>query len=596
MPAVRFKFRTKLMLSLALIILLIFSISSYISYRIYQQLFVSEINKQLEISNMQALARLDFQIADIVRISNYIAFHPGIEKVMMRTSDNTGYSQYMAYEEIDKLLRQVKFDSPQLMAIQIYDMSGGEYFFGNTYMPVNELDVQVRQLIERRLEESNGAQIWMSVRMPRKTDFSPPRTVIVTARWMRSENMERFGSFFMIFDKNLFASPLKDLVGYEGTVYLFDPRQELIYTDDRELEDRFAVPGTAIAYDPHLFTAGTSEIVSFRKSENSHFSLVSRMPLDNLHQRSRVIFSVALYSALIGVALTGLLIAAATSRLLRPISQLFVAMRSLRSGKFDTRINIGTEDELAYIGHAFNAMAENINSLIEEVYKRQLSEREAELTALQAQLNPHFLYNTLDTIYWKLYAKKDMETARLVIALSDMLRYVLEPADTYTTVRDEIRHINHYLSLQKARFGEELEAVVHMDEQVADWPMIRLLLQPIAENAFKHAFRNATKLKFLYIHAYAKDHRLFIELTDNGCGIDEQLIMSLGQRQAHDEAHGHKNRAGLGIRSVIRRIELLYGPPYGLEIMSKTGQGTTVRLQLPGPDSAIANKEGGQSA
>jgi two-component system sensor histidine kinase YesM len=209
------------------------------------------------------------------------------------------------------------------------------------------------------------------------------------------------------------------------------------------------------------------------------------------------------------------------------------------------------------------------------VYERQLSEREAELKAIQAQLNPHFLYNTLNGLYWKLYVQNDMETANLVSALSGLLKYSLERVDKHTVLREELRQIRHYLDIQDAFMENRFHAEIEAGDDVLDCKMPRLLLQPIVENAFVHAFRDRTSGKRLTISAERRDGLLRIVTTDNGSGMEPDQIDHILSAASDEE------RMPIGLRSVIRRIELLYGKPYGLEIESVPGGGTTITLRLP---------------
>src|SRR5262249_22078305 len=152
------------------------------------------------------------------------------------------------------------------------------------------------------------------------------------------------------------------------------------------------------------------------------------------------------------IIVMSILIVLASKTLLRPLEDLVKGLQKVRSGNFDTRIKIRSKDELAYIGESFNEMTEKVERLITEVYITQLSEKKAELKALQAQLNPHFLHNILNEIYWKLYLHNDKDTASLLAAVSEMLKYSLMPLDSKTTLRDELQQVRNYITIQTQLF------------------------------------------------------------------------------------------------------------------------------------------------
>lgn len=211
----------------------------------------------------------------------------------------------------------------------------------------------------------------------------------------------------------------------------------------------------------------------------------------------------------------------------------------------------------------------------------QLSERDAELKALQAQLNPHFLHNMFNEIYWKLYLQNEKETASLIAAISEMLKYSLMPVKTLTTVREDLQQIRNYVKLQAELFEADLETIIQADEQILECEIMRFLIQPLVENVFVHGFRNKVSHKILLIKARSLGGFLEIEVTDNGCGMEDSVISLLLRREGTSLPQRSDGRESLGVRSVVRRIELIHGPPYRLEIVSELGSGTTMRLILP---------------
>lgn len=294
--------------------------------------------------------------------------------------------------------------------------------------------------------------------------------------------------------------------------------------------------------------------------------------------KGRNVYQLALLSGVISILLMAASVSIFSGKMLRPLHMLVKGMQRVREGNLKVELARTADDEFAFLARSFNDMVHNIQSLIQEVYASKLSEKEAELKALQAQLNPHFLHNALNTIYWKIiYLYDDEETAALVTSLSELLKYSLAPVSTPSTLAEELAQIRNYITIQEARYGEDLEVCLYAEETLAQCRMQRLLLQPLVENVFLHAFRDKTGEKRLAIRAFRREHSMIVEIVDNGCGVPEEKIARL----LKDEPLLDKGREGIGVRNVIRRIKLVHGgAPYGLE-MESLAEGTCMRVILP---------------
>ncbi|NOU69874.1 HAMP domain-containing protein [Paenibacillus sp. LMG 31458] len=574
-------FRVKLILSLSVIILLTFGVTGYLTYRYNLSLFEEEISKQFSSTNEEALAKMDLKVQEVVRISQTVVFNPEIEKVITwinSSEDSDPYNLYYNKKQIEEQIFQIKSDAPYITGMYLYDLKGNPSYFSYTTSSINMPNENVFSTIRSKIIDTYGDLVWINMPLSSSVEPSGFRNTIIVARWMKNSALNTYGVLVMAFDESFFSGSLKELTkNGEGEVYLFNKNNELLFSNSPESSidkrERLKNLNQTQVMDQHLFVQGQSKVTSFK--------LVSGTSLTAIQSKNRDLFQKIVYSGLISILLTSVLIVLSTGNLLRPLKDLLQGLRKVRSGDFDTRIEIRTKDELAYIGESFNAMAEQVGRLIKEVYLTQLSEKEAELKALQAQLNPHFLHNMFNEIYWKLYLQDEIETAALIAAISEMLKYSLMPVRTLTTVREELQQIRNYLKVQKELFETDLETIIQADDDVLDGQVMRSLLQPLVENVFMHAFRNKVSHKVLLIKASSRDGFLEIEVTDNGCGMDEVAISQILGYQGSSLPQRSDGRESLGVRSVVRRIELVYGTPYRLEINSVIESGTTMRLVLP---------------
>jgi two-component system, sensor histidine kinase YesM len=587
----KFSFKSKLLIGISAIILFTFNLAGIISYHSYLRLFKEEVREQYVKANGQAMAQLELRIQELYRVSNYIVFNPTIEKIIAKLSaakEVNPANQYFDQEQIVEQLRQVKFDAPQLLSLYLYDMGGTNYYHALMKEAVEPINQGVFEEIRSKVQTSKGELVWMRKSIPSPIEPSGFRDVIVASRWMRNNNAGIYGMLVMVIDEQFLTKSFTEIgTGGQGRVYLFDQAEKLLYENDRNSAapelSRFLGAGNSSLMeekgeDTFLYTTSYSPDISF--------TLVSRVSLSDIFRKSRKILNISLFSGLVSILFSGLLIVLLSGRLFRPLKELVQAMRTMRQGNFDIRIEPRTRDELGFLAESFNSMASNVNDLIKKVYLSQLSEREAELKALQAQLNPHFLYNTLNGLYWKLYLQNDRDTANLVSSLSSLMQYSLARIKKRTTLREELEQTRNYLNIQTAFIQNGFDARILADDDVLDCSVQRFLLQPLVENVFVHAFRNQTGPKMLEIRAYRLAPYLMIEIEDNGCGMEASQVEGIFA------AEGIGDRDSLGVRSVIRRINLVYGQPYRLDITSRPEQGTTVHLFLPlGTEPDFNNEE-----
>ncbi|WP_066320989.1 sensor histidine kinase [Bacillus sp. FJAT-29814] len=275
--------------------------------------------------------------------------------------------------------------------------------------------------------------------------------------------------------------------------------------------------------------------------------------------------------------------------LTRPIVTLTKAAREISSGNFDQSIDIRTNDEIHFLASSFNQMRVNIKKLIAEIQTKakvehELQEhklllKESELKSLQSQINPHFLFNTLNTLARKAYLENARETSELIISVSDLLRYNLKSMDQSSTIENELKGLEDYLTIQKARYEERVQYSIHVDNDCLSFPIPSLTLQPFVENALIHAVEPFSKGGAISVAIRKHEHQVMIEIGDNGPGIPQETIHALLSGSAKKAYKGHST--GIGIQNVIRRLQLFYGMDDIIEIEGNENQGTRIVMKLP---------------
>ena len=326
---------------------------------------------------------------------------------------------------------------------------------------------------------------------------------------------------------------------------------------------------------------GKSYLISYSSFNNSDWKTYYAVPMESLTKQinSIRIFTVVMILACLLLSFPLMLVI--SFFLTAPITKLLKSMKSFQLGNFDERVEFKYNDEIGELGYVYNNMVRNIKELIDKVYVLQIKEQEAELNALQAQINPHFLYNTLDTIFWKSQAQGEKEIGEMVFSLSRLFRLSLNRGKGLTLVENEKELIEHYLMLQKIRFKEKLDYTILMDDNILRYVMPKLILQPFVENAILHGIESKENGGTIQIKgALAGDTVQFI-IEDDGNGMSKEVIDSILSQNDEDNVNTSIVKGGYAVKNVNDRLKLNYGDKYSLKFTSNVGMGTRVEIVIP---------------
>ena len=285
--------------------------------------------------------------------------------------------------------------------------------------------------------------------------------------------------------------------------------------------------------------------------------------------------------SLITLIIVTLILAARISRsVTAPIQQLCNVAEQAAKGDFTARANFKTDDEISVLRRSFNHMTKEIGRLVNGIKTEQENLRATESKLMQAQINPHFLYNTLDTIVWLAEENKNDEVISMVTSLSDFFRTMLNDGKDYVLVQDEEKHIKSYLEIQHTRYHDILEYEVQIDEEVYEYVIPKLMLQPLVENAIYHGIKNKRGMGKIIVMGYKRYNELIFEVKDNGIGIKKEKLQELNEISVTSGAESQV-RAGFGVANVRERIHHYYGKEYGLFYENEEGGGTRAIIVLP---------------
>ena len=264
----------------------------------------------------------------------------------------------------------------------------------------------------------------------------------------------------------------------------------------------------------------------------------------------------------------------------KPIKEMQKVARQYSLGAFDAKVSVHGKDEIAELGNVLNNMSSQLLELISSVTEKERQSNYLELQTLIYQINPHFLYNTLDSINMLARKNDDIQVALMVTNLSRLFRLSLNRGRDVITVREEMMQVTYYLKIQKFRFEEQLDWNINFDDEILEYRMLKFIMQPLVENAIYHGIKSKNEYGKLTIRGYKDKNMLIFVIEDTGKGMDEDTLSKLYQK-INEKKRDEKENRGYGIWNVNQRIKLYYGEQYGLQIDSIVDKGTSIYIKIP---------------
>ncbi|WP_342421685.1 sensor histidine kinase [Paenibacillus sp. FSL E2-0178] len=325
---------------------------------------------------------------------------------------------------------------------------------------------------------------------------------------------------------------------------------------------------------------GGDTLLNYNINANGWITLYS-VPLSSLTEELNSIKSAVLIMILASLLLSIPLLMFFSSFLTAPIKTLLLSMRRFQNGQFEEKVNIKYWDEIGQLSRGYNNMVANIKALVDDAYLLKLKEQEAELKALQSQINPHFLYNMLDTIFWEAEAAGQDKISEMVINLSRLFRLSLNQGKSFTSVAKEKELIELYLSLQKMRFKDSLDFVIDIPDELHPYVILKLSLQPFIENALIHGIERKRGGGCVSISGQRTGDQLMFVIEDNGGGMSSETLQKILTLPDESDIYTARDTGGYAVQNVQARLKHFYKGDFTLNYTSVPGEGTRVEIVIP---------------
>ena len=523
-------------------------------------------------------------------IDSYIDY---MENIAYLISSNEDVQDYLFDEKIDNEGRYRILNQFQTILDSRSDIRNVGIISKNGRMLINDgsksvnqdLDLNTQEWYATALEKPNGP-ILTSSHVQHIISGERP-WVITLSRGIRdrSGSGEKEGVFFI--DLNYSAiSGLCDqsTVGTKGYAFILDAKGNIVYhPQQQQLYNELQTENISLIMDTDEDTVLTGtgndgKLYSISRSEKTGWTVVDCTNVKELLSKSRQAQSVYVLTAIILVIVALLFSRFMARSITLPIQKLRDSMKKVQEGDFSVSdVVVDSKNEIGSLTKSFDVMTHRIHELMEQNVHEQEEKRKSELKALQSQINPHFLYNTLDSIIWMAEGKKNEEVVLMTASLARLLRQSISNEDEVVPIANEVEYARGYLTIQKMRYKDKLEFQIEVDSSILYIPLIKLVLQPIIENAIYHGLKYKESKGLLIVKGFMKDGNAVLQVIDDGVGMDEETLAHIYDKH---KVNYHSN--GVGVYNVQKRLKLYYGEDYGITYTSELGKGTTATITIPG--------------
>lgn len=544
-----------------------FIIQQY-AFDFYDQEIYKQSSKALSLSSLsienelKKMEKITFMLATDSTIQNYL------RSIKSGLSD---YDNYVVQLTVKERMVNLGALDKYVLSAQLYDVNDNEYAVGANSITV----FQDRLNVFKKLTSVNkGGNTWIA---PYSNDKS-----LIAAREVRSFRqlkLDYIGTLAIRIDMSkLFRDLAKGMNSNDAQLIIMKDK-EAIYPEASAFPmDALSSLSGEEGYKI-IRSEGKQYFVTYMASASTDWTYYTLIPFDDIFERivkvknTIIIIFAALFIAILLVAVRF------ANGITEPIERLNAKMKRVQLGNFEYNDEPNERalamDEAGQMHRNFRIMVERINELIHENYVKQLTIRDTEFKALQAQINPHFLYNTLESINWSAKLSNQTHISQMVEALGSLLRTSINLKEPLIPVSKELDIINHYITIQKYRFEERLDFHIDVPDKLLYCSIPKLSLQPLVENAINYGLEQMIDTCSIKIHAYVEDSLLFITVEDNGPGMEQSFVAQLLSGEVKTKG------SGLGLKNIEDRIKLLYGEAYGLTLQSEPNGGTKVTLMLP---------------
>lgn len=571
--------RTKLMISFILLVV----VPLYASNRLLHYLAAQNIRENttfyIKLFSDQVSSNLDSYFSELDRMTKSTLTNTEVCDALRKAGKQNSLDAYFTDSILFKHVLDLSIQQPNLDCVILISQQGKQYLSGISKI-IHDNELFAQSIPFGEIDEKQGGILVAPAHIPAYLFDRVNSRVFSVSRQIRDEHFHAVGTVVLLVD----CSTLIDVINVNPA--LTRTGAYIVVTNDRDeiiADTRSDSNPAETVFSWRNYADNSGYITYNSRSEYSGLSVSVIIPAGTLYEsvnrfgQHSMLISALLIFAILGIALY------LSYLIVKPVKNLQNTADAVRCGNLDIHTDIHTTDEIGSLAQSFDMMIDKIKDLVENVYLSQIRNKQSQLEALQHQINPHFLYNTLESIRMKAVLNKDMEVAQMTKTLGWLFRITLDLDSNIVRVKDEIEHVRVYVDIQNMRYDGRFTLNVDLPEDVMDCPMIKLVFQPIVENSIIHGYENNNHPGMITILGAVRDGRMEITIHDDGDGIGRTPLAALNEslRATPTGIEANNCDRGIGLHNISQRLKLEYGVEVSLSLQSETGTGTTVTIVIP---------------
>lgn len=569
-------------LSFSTLIILLIALFGYFAYEKFTDTLEKNAEEYTIQLSEQVKENIDYYIGYMDSIASVVEQNPSFQRYFSGYQTLSAQEQTIEREKIKELFKSFINARNDIVSIFIFGYNG------LVLQSDENLKVKPHVTIENQewyqaAKQAQGKSVVSSSHV--QMFVKQPRWVVSLSKELKSVDQgERKGIFLIDLNYRIIDQICKKVdLGTKGYIFIIDqqgnivyhPQQQLIYSRLKEemIPQVLNAQGRSFIHEKD----GEKKLFSITKSSLTGWMIVSVTNVNEMvmdHQETEQFFMMMVIVSILLALLVSVVLSTIISK---PIKKLELSMKQVEQGNFDIELDTYAKHEVGRLSKAFNLMTGKIKELMEEIVEEQQALRKSEIKVLQSQINPHFLYNTLDSIIWMAECNQNQKVVLMTSALAKLFRISLNKGEEIITIGGELEHVKNYLVIQKMRYNNKLDYLIDVDQEIQSYKTLKLILQPLVENAIYHGIKNQPEKGIIHITGKEVDGKIQLQVIDNGVGMDPEQLKNIYSEEQRKKSKGN----GVGVKNVHERLQVYFGKEYGLSFESEVGKGTIVTILIP---------------
>lgn len=594
----------KLILSYFLLVSFPLLVVGVLSYRITSNTIESNVSRYVSELLQQINDNIDNSITELERMAYIISGDSDIHRILQKDR-NRPIAEFLSDDDImNGKIDTVANLQPNIEGLYIFSYNGEVYRYRGVENSIRPDYTFTSTRWFNTMKTLNEKMLLLPTHVQDQV-ITPgtPGNVFTYLREIVDPSSKKPAGYLMVDMNTRLFKDILDKVAirkYQELLIIDNNKTILFHTREEQIHTQFRSK-----YVSELLKKGRGSmrvsvnnepmLVTFNTSPYTNWTVISIMPVKLLFKSVTSLEYLVIFTIFFFLLLSVTITIMISYNITKPLSDLQHLMKKAETGQFDVQIPIRVRDEIGELSASFNSMINKINNLIQTVYETKILKKEAELNALQSQINPHFLYNTLQIIDMLAEDEGIEAISEVSRALSRIFRYSINTGKEIVPLSREIEHVRNYVYIQKLRFKDRFEVVYDIDPALYESKIIKLVLQPLVENAIYHGVEKKRGTCIIKLTAVKNENSIELTVEDNGAGMDpaqlDKIRKSLDEEILHAQTD-NLNPRSIGLKNVNARIRLYFGESYGITIDSRQHEGTVIRVRFPADSPRLAETGG----